>query len=218
MNNIKKAILITYIVAIIMFLLDQGTKQWVINTMPITVDTTSQTFSSHPSYKFLPFLWFTHVVNFGAAWSIFYGKRFTLLLLAGCISLGVIYFEFTSRKYRTKTLSAAIGFIMAGAAGNIFDRARMGYVTDFFDLRWAWADTNPITIMGHKFFEFKEGYNIFPIWNVADMSIDAGIALLIIYFFFQEHKIKKDLDTSSENTTELNKESSITEMVTNDNP
>ena len=173
MKKYLKVILITYVIGILMFGLDQMTKQMIINAMPITIDTASQTFGQYPSYKFLPWLWFTHVVNFGAAFSILYGQKNLLLLMAFVISSGVVYFEVTSREYRTKTLSAAIGFIMGGAAGNIFDRARQGYVTDFFDFR------------------NSAGQNVWPIWNVADVSIDIGIALLVIYFFFQESKIEK---------------------------
>lgn len=173
-NNTKTLIIITYAVALLMFGLDQYTKQMVIQHFPVIVDVDAQRITQYAeSYKLVSWLWITHVVNFGAAFSILYGKKYILLLMASLISAGVIYFEITSRVYRTKVLSSALGFIMAGAAGNVFDRVRLGYVTDFFDFR------------------NSAGQNVWPIWNVADVSIDIGIALLIIYFFFQEDKNKK---------------------------
>ena len=150
-----------------MFIFDQWSKQSIISAMPISVDIMTKGVTKYPSYEFLPFLWFTHVVNFGAAFSSFFGQRYLLILFAGTISLGIMAFEWMSRKERTKLLSFALGFILAGALGNLFDRIRLGYVTDFFDLRY-------------------QGNNIFAIWNVADMSLNLGYALIIFYYISQE--------------------------------
>lgn len=162
--------IITYVVAILMFGLDQWTKNMVIEAMPITVDVINQRVTqSYPSNQFTPILWITHVVNFGAAFSIFYGKKYLLLTFASMISLAILGYEWSTRKTRTKLLSFSIGFILSGALGNLYDRAKQGYVTDFFDLRY-------------------HGENIWPIFNVADIAIDIGIGLLILYFIFQEGK------------------------------
>lgn len=56
--------------------------------------------------------------------------------------------------------AAALGFIIGGALGNVFDRARYGAVTDFVDLHaggWHW-----------------------PAFNFADAFITIGVALLLI--------------------------------------
>lgn len=181
MDKKKKlnAALITYIVMIIMLALDQISKQLVINHMPIQVFVDTQKYTASETHEIFWWLWLNHVVNFGAAWSIFFGKTYLLLLFALVIFSAIVYYEVISRNVRTKTLSAGLGFIMGGA-GNFIDRARMGYVTDFFEFR------------------NRAGHNAFPIFNVADMSIDAGIVLLIIYFFFQEDKIKKAKTSTNE--------------------
>jgi signal peptidase II len=161
-----------------MFALDQWTKNMVIEAMPITVDVINQKVTqAYPSNQFTPILWITHVVNFGAAFSIFYGKKYLLLAFASIISLAILGYEWSTRKTRTKLLSFSIGFILSGALGNLYDRAKQGYVTDFFDLRY-------------------NGENIWPIFNVADIAIDIGIGLLILYFIFQEGKeeAKKELE------------------------
>lgn len=179
-NKKTKMAVITYAVMIVMIGLDQYTKQMAINTMPIEVFVDTQKYTSHAPYQFLPWLWFNHVVNFGAAWSIFYGKTYLLLIIVASIYAGLIYYEFNSRSKRTKTFSAGIGFILGGL-GNFIDRARMGYVTDFFDLR------------------NSAGQNVFPIFNVADISIDIGIACLIFYVLFQEGKMEKKEVLNEEN-------------------
>lgn len=54
---------------------------------------------------------------------------------------------------------AALGLIIGGAVGNVIDRARDGFVTDFLDLHvqgWHW-----------------------PTFNVADVAITLGAALLL---------------------------------------
>jgi signal peptidase II len=172
-NKKNIAITITYLTTLIMFGLDQWTKQMIINAMPITVDVANKTFTSYDSYKFLSWLWFTHVVNFGAAFSTFYGKRYLLLAFAGIISVGIIIYERQSARIRPKILSFSLGFLLAGAFGNLFDRFRLGYVTDFLDFR-------------------NNGQNVWPIFNVADISINIGITLLVIYYIFIEAKLKQE--------------------------
>lgn len=178
--------LITYSIVLIMFTLDQWTKYLVIKTMPVTVDINTKMITvGHEPYKFLSWLYFTHVVNFGSAFSTFFGQKFMLIAFAGLISLGLIVYERSSVSKRTKVLSFSIGFLLAGAFGNLFDRIRLGYVTDFLDLRW-------------------NGDNVFAIFNVADISINFGIYLLIYYFFFQEGKIKQS-DTNMEDEEIISK-------------
>ena len=53
----------------------------------------------------------------------------------------------------------ALAFIVAGAAGNLYDRVFYGYVVDFLDFR------------------------IWPVFNVADAFICAGIFLITLSFF-----------------------------------
>jgi lipoprotein signal peptidase len=55
-----------------------------------------------------------------------------------------------------------------GAAGNLIDRLRFGYVIDFLELpRW-------------------------PVFNVADSAITVGAVLLVLHFMRQEERPKDD--------------------------
>ena len=54
-------------------------------------------------------------------------------------------------------------FIVAGAAGNLIDRIRLGYVVDFF------------------YFRLID----FPVFNVADIYVTVSFAVLLILIFFR---------------------------------
>ncbi len=55
---------------------------------------------------------------------------------------------------------AGLGLILGGAVGNLIDRARQGYVVDFFDFHWR--------------------QHHWPAFNVADIGITVGVAILIL--------------------------------------
>ena len=63
--------------------------------------------------------------------------------------------------------SAALSLILGGALGNAIDRLTHGYVVDFIDCHWDWL--SPWFAAGH-----------FPAFNVADMAISLGAALLLL--------------------------------------
>lgn len=170
MNIIKKYrnSFITYIIAILFFSLDQLTKTAVYNSIPL-----------QNSKVVFPWLWLTHVENYGAAFSSFYGQRVLLCIFAGIISTGMIIYEIKTHFIRTKLLSFSLGFLLAGAVGNLYDRTKFGKVTDFLDLRY-------------------NAENIWPIFNVADISINVGIGLLILFYIFQDGKTKTNPDKTSD--------------------
>ena len=107
------------------------------------------------------FFYIYHIGNTGAAWSILSGQR-VLFIIITCISCVVIGYVLI--KSKIKVLKIALCFIFAGAVGNLIDRVLRGSVTDYF--------------------RFDFGSYTFPIFNVADMSVVIGSALLIYYMFF----------------------------------
>lgn len=62
-------------------------------------------------------------------------------------------FPQTAHRKRTRIY---LSLILAGAAGNLIDRLRLGFVIDFIDLR------------------------VWPVFNVADMTICIATGLLIL--------------------------------------
>ena len=109
---------------------------------------------------FLPGLMELRTVhNYGAAWSSFSGMRWMLLAVTGAIVLAIL-FLLVRRVVRHPLGVLGCSLIIAGGLGNILDRARLGYVVDMFN------------------FLFIN----FPVFNVADICIDAGCILALIYF------------------------------------
>ena len=99
------------------------------------------------------------VHNYGAAWSSFSGMRWMLLAVTGAIVLAIL-FLLVRRVVRHPLGVLGCSLIIAGGLGNILDRVRLGYVVDMFN------------------FLFIN----FPVFNVADICIDAGCILALIYF------------------------------------
>jgi len=109
-------------------------------------------------------LWLTHVHNTGAAFGMFRGQQWFLIGVA-VVVLCAIGWVAVRVSPESPVARAALAMIAAGALGNLVDRAASGGVTDFLDLGW------------------------FPVFNVADISLDIGVALLVWWLLFsREHR------------------------------
>jgi len=143
-----------FVYASAVFLADQVLKTWVTTHMTL----------HYPSIPLVPG-WFalTYTQNFGAAWSMLWSQTWLLIGIATSVVLGIVIYAFRLRE-RTWIQMAGLGFLLGGALGNLADRARLGYVIDMFDLQ-------------HR------GQNIFPIFNIADICIDVGVVLLLLFTY-----------------------------------
>jgi signal peptidase II len=105
-------------------------------------------------------LW--HAQNAGAAFSLFQGGQL-LFFAVTILALGMIaYFHRSFRGQRW--LQLILGVVLGGTLGNLTDRIRLGYVTDFVSVGF--------------------GNTRFPTFNVADSAITVGIGLLVLYLAF----------------------------------
>ncbi|GAV21064.1 signal peptidase II [Mariprofundus micogutta] len=109
--------------------------------------------------------------NYGVAFSMFADLpgAWRLYLLLGVtigISIAVIFWWIQERKRRGIT-SWLLVLILAGAAGNIWDRAQLGYVVDFID----WFVRTGST-------EYH-----WPAFNIADACIFVAVSLLLLTSF-----------------------------------
>ncbi|MEB3195872.1 MAG: signal peptidase II [Candidatus Sericytochromatia bacterium] len=140
-----------FVYATVALVLDQLLKAWVVTHMTL----------HYPSIPLIPgYFALTYTQNFGSAWSMFWGQTLLLIGIAGSVALGIVFYAIQLRE-RTWLQMAGLGFLLGGALGNLYDRARLGYVIDMFDLQ-------------------RHGQNIFPIFNVADMCIDVGVGLMLL--------------------------------------
>ncbi len=100
------------------------------------------------------------VKNYGAAFNIFSGSRIFLSLISILFSILLIYLIF--RKNTLKTIDLySYSFILGGTIGNGIDRIFKGFVVDFINL-------NIIN---------------FPVFNIADISINIGFIFLLYNIF-----------------------------------
>ena len=93
----------------------------------------------------------TLVHNRGAAFGILKGQLY-LFIFTTIIAIILIYRSLKNTSCNLYRVS--LWLILAGAAGNLIDRVRFGYVVDFLDFR------------------------IWPVFNIADSAITIGAILL----------------------------------------
>jgi signal peptidase II len=103
-----------------------------------------------------PVLDLYHIQNPGGAFGILQHFRVLFVLVALLVIAVVIYVDY---KYRPSLWTkVGMGLLLGGAIGNFLDRIITGTVTDYMYL----------------------AFIHFPIFNLADMSIDAGVIILLI--------------------------------------
>ena len=100
------------------------------------------------------------VKNYGAAFNIFSGNRIFLSLISILFSILLIYLIFRKNTQNTFDLYS-YSFILGGTIGNGIDRIYKGFVVDFINL-------NIIN---------------FPVFNIADISINIGFIILLYNIF-----------------------------------
>lgn len=130
---------------------------------------------------------FRLVLNRGAVFGIGQGRRVAFVLFTGiAIVVAVVVFGWWTRA-RAHLAHVAIGLILAGGLGNLYDRLAIGAVRDFlhlfprrdlpFGISWPGGTTE-----------------IFPwIFNLADVELLVGMALLLIHAQLMDRKARATL-------------------------
>lgn len=140
-----------YLIAICLVVLDQLVKLWVRSAIPLG-----------QSIPFIPYLMdLAHVQNTGAAFSSFSGLTWllTIVSLAGSALMAVLLWK---NYFPGKIGKLSLALVLAGAVGNLIDRAILGYVTDMF----------------------QTTFINFAVFNVADICVTVGGFLLVFYVLF----------------------------------
>jgi len=100
------------------------------------------------------------VKNYGAAFNIFSGSRIFLSFISVVFSISIFYLILSKNTLNLSTLYS-YSFILGGTIGNGIDRIFKGFVIDFINL-------NTIN---------------FPVFNIADISINIGFIFLLYSIF-----------------------------------
>lgn len=115
-----------------------------------------------------------YVRNDGAAWNILSGHGLILILISFSVLVLLVVYR---RSFLQEQLSHKIllGLMIGGIAGNLIDRIRFGWVTDFLD--------------------FQFGSYHYPSFNIADSAICIAVGLYIITNVMTERAKKKTLES-----------------------
>jgi len=152
-----------YLIALIVLVLDQLTKSWVIAEFYLGQREIITSFFN-----------LVHVHNYGAAFSFLSDaggwQRWFFAALSALVSAVIIVW--ISRLPKTRWIeSLALALILGGALGNLYDRLVLGYVVDFLDFHWSGSH--------------------FPAFNVADSGITMGAILLILDMFITDQDTQR---------------------------
>ena len=150
------------VVSIISLLADVATKLWAERTLD--------------GYPGIIHVWENHVAfilakNRGGAWGLLQStsenvrRPFFLLVSAGAILFIVTLYR--RLQPRQRALKWGLPLVLGGALGNVFDRIRYGHVIDFIDVH--------VVVKGQD--------HHWPTFNVADIAICVGVALMAIDMF-----------------------------------
>lgn len=158
--------IISVVIGFLLLGLDQWSKQWAITHLE-----GAGTVPALPglfNFDFLP------NGNDGAAWGMLSGKQTLLIAATAVMLLAIIIYMVAKRKKMANMAFLSLILVVSGGVGNLIDRVVQGYVVDF--IRFAF-------------------WNRFPTFNVADITITVGVALLVIYILFIDGKKEKKSGT-----------------------
>ena len=148
-----------FLIALLIIAIDQFTKIWIRASIPFG-----------QSRFEIGFFRLSHIQNSGAAFGLFQDQIFPLIVVAsvGIVAL-IVYALFIYRRFPLldhKLSKSALGLILGGTVGNLIDRLRFGYVTDFID------------------------FNLWPAFNIADSAVTIGV-ILFAYSLLSIARTKK---------------------------
>jgi signal peptidase II len=152
--------LILPLVAVIVLLIDQASKRWVEANIPVGFTRVIMDFLS-------PYLTLTNTQNTGAAFSLLQNGGMFFIIVAVVVT-GIILYYAPRLPAGDRISRVAMGLQLGGALGNLFDRLRQGYVTDFIHLQ--------IPEIGFDW----------PVSNFADICIVSGVIILIVNTLWRE--------------------------------
>ena len=107
-----------------------------------------------------------HVQNSGIAFGLFASATAVVILLT-TIAVSAMLIFFARSGARHPILPVALGLVIGGSLSNLLDRVRLGYVTDFLDLRY------------------------WPAFNLADSFIVIGVLVLLAALVFAEREPRR---------------------------
>jgi len=173
--------------------LDLGSKRWAFETVAprpieldraeLTADPTHDPIGWHPTRTVLPgeLMDFKLVLNPGAVFGVGANHRwFFVVFTITALSVAILVFGRATGP-RDHFAHLALGLVLAGGLGNLYDRLAFGRVRDFLHLLpgrhlpsgWTWPGT--------------ENPELLPwVFNIADLELLLGMLLLLTFLHWRE--------------------------------
>jgi len=151
--------MLLFLIALLVVAADQLSKVWIRSNLLV-----GQSLFEAGFFRII------HVNNTGAAFGLFQGQSFllTIVALVG-ITVLLVYVLVIYRKFPlldNRLGRSTLGLVLGGAVGNLIDRLRFGYVTDFISV------------------------GLWPAFNIADSAITVGV-ILFAYSFLRSARAEK---------------------------
>ena len=137
--------------ALLVFFLDRVTKIWVLKEI-----------APKGMVKITSFFNLVYTTNTGGAFGIGRHGNGNLFVLASLLAMVVVFYLVMKMKRPTLIALVALGMVLGGGLGNLFDRLVYGKVVDFLD--------------------FHIGNAHWPAFNVADSCIVVGVLLFALFY------------------------------------
>jgi len=135
-----------FLIGLLIAVADQLSKAWVRTNL-----------AEGQSLFDIGFLRVTHVHNTGAAFGLFQDQSFALSIVALVGITALLVYALVIHRYfpwlNSMLGRSALGLILGGTVGNLIDRFRFGYVTDFID------------------------FGFWPTFNIADSAVTVGVII-----------------------------------------
>jgi signal peptidase II len=119
----------------------------------------------HELIQLLPFFRLEHVQNRGIAFGMLDGHGILIVIVS--VAIVLLLTIATLMAGNDRRLVWPLALLVAGSAGNLFDRIVNGSVTDFLHIQY------------------------WPAFNLADICIVAGVALLVMRLLFWSRQPEK---------------------------
>ncbi len=188
------------LLAVVGCAVDLATKTWIFNKLGM------------PGARPPIWLWegvfgFDTSLNEGALFGIGQGQVMLFASLSVVAAVGIVYWLFWAGAAEDLLLTVALGCVMAGVFGNLYDRLGMpGLKWDELSLQLTrkphMAGDLVYAVRDWLHFKIESLDYTWPTFNIADSLLVVGAGMLIFHAF--THPQKSDNKTDSETTTEKN--------------
>jgi signal peptidase II len=157
MSALRARDLFTLVVGLVVIIVDQLTKAWIVNYFGVV--------GGRPPIPILgQYLTLQYLQNTGVAFSMFSNSDIKFILIV--IALGVVcYMYWRFRASASLWLLLGFALVIGGAVGNLLDRITHKYVVDFI------------------YFQIPQDNFSFAVFNMADSAISIGVILIAVTLY-----------------------------------